>query len=80
GLKVPTTLDELYEVARAFTEDDPDGNGKNDTTGFVDRSDLRYSSFKTLSSYFGTPNGWKVDESGKFTPEFDTPQYLETLK
>lgn len=79
GLSVPTTLDEVYEIARAFTEDDPDGNGKDDTTGFGDRSELRYSSFKTLSSYFGTPNGWKVDESGKFTPEFDTPEYLETL-
>ncbi len=80
GLEVPKTLDELYNVARAFTEDDPDGNGKNDTTGFGDRSDLRYSSFKTLSSYFGTPNGWAVDANGKFTPEFDTPQYMETLK
>ncbi|MBT2293351.1 extracellular solute-binding protein [Paenibacillus albidus] len=79
GLAVPTTLDELYEVAKAFTEKDPDGNGKQDTTGFGDRSDLRYSSFKLLSSYFGTPNGWKVDESGKFTPEFDTPEYLQTL-
>lgn len=80
GLKAPTTLDELYEVARAFTEDDPDGNGKNDTVGFGDRSDLRYSSFKLLSSFFGTPNGWKVDDNGKFTPEFDTPEYMETLK
>lgn len=79
GLKVPTTLDELYEVARAFTEDDPDGNGKNDTVGFGDRSDLRYSSFKLISSAFGTPNGWKVDDSGKFTPEFDTPEYMDTL-
>ncbi|MDO7905541.1 extracellular solute-binding protein [Paenibacillus sp. JX-17] len=79
GLKVPTTLDELYEVARAFTEDDPDGNGKKDTVGFGDRSDLRYSSFKTLSSYFGTPNGWKVDDAGKFTPEFDTQEYLDTM-
>ncbi|MFM9277788.1 extracellular solute-binding protein [Paenibacillus jiagnxiensis] len=79
GLKVPTTLDELYEVARAFTEDDPDGNGKDDTVGFGDRSDLRYSSFKTISSYFGSPNGWKVDEQGKFTPEFDTPEYMGAL-
>jgi putative aldouronate transport system substrate-binding protein len=79
GLPVPTTLDEVYEVARAFTEDDPDGNGIADTTGFGDRNDLRYSSFKTLSSYFGTPNGWKVDDSGKFTPEFDTQEYLDTL-
>src|SRR5205085_1615698 len=31
GLKAPTTLDEFYDVAKAFTEKDPDGNGKNDT-------------------------------------------------
>jgi putative aldouronate transport system substrate-binding protein len=79
GLKAPTTLDELYEVARAFTEDDPDGNGKDDTVGFGDRSELRYGSFKTLSSYFGTPNGWAVDESGKFIPEFETQAYKDTM-
>ncbi|MDQ0086949.1 putative aldouronate transport system substrate-binding protein [Paenibacillus anaericanus] len=79
GIAEPTTLDEVYEIARAFTEDDPDGNGKDDTIGFGDRSDLRYGSFKTLSSYFGTPNGWAVDENGKFTPEFDTQEYMDTL-
>lgn len=66
-------------MARAFTEDDPDGNGVKDTTGFGDRSELKYSSFKTLSSYFGTPNGWKVEDSGKFIPEFDTPEYMDTM-
>ncbi len=34
GLEIPTTVDELYEVAKAFTFDDPDGNGKDDTYGF----------------------------------------------
>lgn len=34
GLKAPTTLDEFMTVAKAFTEKDPDGNGKNDTYGF----------------------------------------------
>lgn len=34
GLQVPTNLDELKEVLRAFTYDDPDGNGKNDTYGY----------------------------------------------
>ena len=34
GLKVPTTTDELFNVMKAFTEKDPDGNGKNDTWGF----------------------------------------------
>ena len=31
GLEIPQTLDELREVCRAFCEDDPDGNGENDT-------------------------------------------------
>ncbi len=34
GLKVPTTTDELFAVMKAFTEKDPDGNGKNDTYGY----------------------------------------------
>lgn len=79
GLKTPTNLDELYEVAKAFTENDPDGNGKNDTFGWSDRNELRYGSFKTLASYFGVPNGWAVDKKGKFTPEFETKAYKETM-
>ncbi|WP_251551555.1 extracellular solute-binding protein [Neobacillus muris] len=79
GLKVPTNLDELYEVAKAFTEDDPDGNGKDDTFGWSDRNELRYGSFKTLASYFGVPNGWAVDKNGKFTPEHETKEYKETM-
>ncbi len=34
GLEVPTTLDEFYDVMYAFTYDDPDGNGRDDTWGF----------------------------------------------
>jgi putative aldouronate transport system substrate-binding protein len=34
GLKVPQTMDEVYEVWKAFKEKDPDGNGKADTFGF----------------------------------------------
>ncbi|AJY73491.1 extracellular solute-binding protein [Paenibacillus beijingensis] len=32
-LKEPATLDEFYNVLKAFKEKDPDGNGKNDTYG-----------------------------------------------
>lgn len=80
GMKVPENLDELFEVAKAFTEDDPDGNGKKDTFGWSDRNELRYGSFKTLASYFGVPNGWAVDDNGKFTPEHETDEYMETMK
>ena len=33
GLSVPTTYDEYIKVLEAFTTQDPDGNGKNDTYG-----------------------------------------------
>ena len=35
GLTAPTTMEEFVEVARAFTFDDPDGNGIDDTYGFT---------------------------------------------
>ncbi|WP_168735801.1 type 2 periplasmic-binding domain-containing protein [Cohnella fermenti] len=34
GLSVPTSYDEMVEVMKAFTFNDPDGNNKNDTYGF----------------------------------------------
>ncbi|WNS43195.1 extracellular solute-binding protein [Paenibacillus sp. MMS20-IR301] len=77
-LSPPQTLDELYEVMKQFTYNDPDGNGKADTLGLVDRNDLVYGVFKTLSSYFGTPNNWKI-EDGRFIPEFATPEYMDTM-
>lgn len=79
GLPVPKTTQELFEVAKAFTERDPDGNGVKDTTGFVDRSDLIFGVFKTLSSYFGTPNNWAVNKEGKMTAEFETDAYIQTM-
>lgn len=34
-MQPPATVDELLEVAKAFTEKDPDGNGKKDTFGLT---------------------------------------------
>src|SRR5690625_5188612 len=31
GLDMPETIDDFYEVLKAFTNDDPDGNGEDDT-------------------------------------------------
>lgn len=50
GLSVPTTLDEFLDVARAFTQDDPDGNKKNDTYGFTGGE---LSAFDPIFSAFG---------------------------
>lgn len=34
NMTMPTNYEELFEAAKAFTEKDPDGNGKNDTYGY----------------------------------------------
>lgn len=52
NLKVPTTSDELLEVMKAFTFKDPDGNGKDDTYGFV-TGVLKDGSFVNQSAVLG---------------------------
>lgn len=79
GLPAPTNVDEFYNMLKAFKERDPDGNNANDTIGLTDRNDLIYGAFKTISSWFGTPNGWG-EKDGKLLPEFMFPQYVETMK
>jgi putative aldouronate transport system substrate-binding protein len=78
GLDKPTTTDEIMEMARAFTEEDPDGNGKDDTFGLADRGDLIYGAFKTVSSWFGTPNYWG-EKDGELLPEFMFDEYMQTM-
>ncbi len=78
GLEAPKTVDEFYEMARAFSEDDPDGNGKDDTIGLTDRSDLVFGVFKTIASWHGTPNNWG-EKDGELLPEFMFPEYKESM-
>lgn len=78
GLKEPTTIEQLYDILYAFTYKDPDRNGKDDTIGLTDRNDLIYGAFKTLSSYFGTPNNWELTDR-TFVPEFETQGYIDTM-
>ncbi|OUM95470.1 MAG: ABC transporter substrate-binding protein [Thermobacillus sp. ZCTH02-B1] len=79
GLSAPNNIDEFYNMLKAFTEQDPDGNGLNDTIGLTDRNDLVYGAFKTVASWFGTPNNWGFQD-GKLLPEFMFPEYVETMK
>jgi putative aldouronate transport system substrate-binding protein len=79
-LQVPETTDDLYKVAKAFTEQDPDGNGKKDTSGIIiPKWPAAYGSaspYDVIETWFGAPNAWgQVD--GKLKPGFDTQQFLE---
>ncbi len=51
GLDVPKTLDDVVEVARAFKNDDPDGNGVDDTWGLGVCNEMSdYAGYGTKSS------------------------------
>nr|WP_249316994.1 extracellular solute-binding protein [Bacillus sp. FJAT-50079] len=78
GISTPTNVDEFYEMLRAFTEDDPDGNGKKDTIGLTNRDDLIFGAFKTVASWFHTPTNFGLKDE-KILPEFMFPEYMETL-
>lgn len=52
NLQVPTTIDELMAVAKAFTENDPDGNGKKDTYGLTGG---QFATFAPIFGGFGVP-------------------------
>jgi len=80
NLTAPRTLDEFFEVAKAFTFDDPDGNGKNDTYGFTTQGEifhLRTEYIKTaynLSIHYGVPT-----ENGEYLLRCWKPGYIEYL-
>ncbi|WP_240418659.1 extracellular solute-binding protein [Paenibacillus periandrae] len=50
GMQVPKTTDELLEVAKAFADKDPDGNGKKDTFGITGG---KLSAFNTVFGAYG---------------------------
>ncbi|WP_159887302.1 extracellular solute-binding protein [Paenibacillus puerhi] len=78
GLKEPKTMDDLYQIIKAFTLDDPDKNGKNDTIGLTEDKNLAVS-FREIATYLGGPNKWEVKD-GKLSPDFMSPAFMETMK
>ncbi|MDF2924651.1 MAG: ytcQ [Paenibacillaceae bacterium] len=77
GLKEPKTLDELYNMMKAFTLNDPDQNGKNDTYGLVSRKG--FSDLDMLAGFFGAGNNYEVKD-GKLVPNILTEEYMEAMK
>lgn len=81
NLEVPETYEELYEVMRAFTFDDPDGNGLDDTYAISTSNELdEWMGF--FASYSSYPKSWILDENneivyGGIQPE--TRNALEAL-
>ncbi len=87
GLQAPTTLDEFMEVAKAFTFNDPDGNGKNDTYGycaFIDGSGLSAMGigprFDWIYGAYGVAGVWNLTSADAFGLNARNPRYMEATQ
>ncbi|GAF66699.1 ABC transporter substrate-binding protein [Bacillus sp. TS-2] len=78
GLDYPETIDDFYEVLRAFTYDDPDGNGEDDTYGMV-VSEWE-GPWDVIQVWMGVPNEWGFDENDELKPDFLFDEYKESLE
>ncbi|MDE6274848.1 MAG: hypothetical protein K2L87_07385, partial [Clostridiales bacterium] len=64
--KVPTDLLEFYRLARAFTLYDPDGNGQDDTCGYISESNKDMDNW-VFSAFGASWNEFMLDEAtGKY--------------
>jgi putative aldouronate transport system substrate-binding protein len=79
GLKTPATIDEIYGVIKAFTEGDPDGNGKNDTTGISMKGRNLGIYLTNVSIYYGGEAEWYLAQDGTIHNEVDNPAYQKAL-
>jgi len=84
GLEVPKTLDDLYNVMYAFTYNDPDGNGKNDTYGygaFIQTNNYEEypgRRFEPLMGAFGVEGTWDLRESS-FGLNIHKPEFYDFM-
>ncbi len=78
GKEIPTTWEELYEVAKAFTLEDPDGNGINDTYGLTGDGvgNLRFF----FASVGHSNRYWVKQEDGTWTHGALMEDNIEILK
>ncbi|SDP85745.1 sugar ABC transporter substrate-binding protein [Lentzea jiangxiensis] len=83
GKPVPTTWEELDDLAKAFTRDDPDGNGQNDTYGMLvpGTTDRGYLAW-WASSYIWQGGGDILEEEGdgKFRVGVDSPESTKAVE
>jgi multiple sugar transport system substrate-binding protein len=83
GLENPTTWDEVVEVTKAFTFDDPDGNGADDTFGYV----VPGSTTRGYASWFWITLLWQAggdyfepQGNGKMKPALDSPAAKQAMQ
>ncbi|MFP4377446.1 MAG: extracellular solute-binding protein [Spirochaetales bacterium] len=74
GLEVPQTEEEFFAVMDAFVNDDPDGNGEDDTFAFS----AMPAYFPIIDQIYATRD-WYI-EDGEATNRIFTPRFIKTLE
>ncbi|MDF2923281.1 MAG: extracellular solute-binding protein family 1 [Paenibacillaceae bacterium] len=80
NLQQPKTVDDFYNMLKAFKLQDPDKDGKEDTYGMVYWKESFLAMFRILALWHGSPNQWGEDKDGKITADFTTNEYMQALK
>lgn len=78
GLDSPTTIDEFIEVAKAFTFDDPDQNGRDDTIGYTSLVGQGYTLY--WSNLFQGATFGFVREDGTWIDGFVQPNMKRAIE
>ena len=80
-LEVPKSVDDLPQVAQAFIDKDPGGNGPGNTIGFTGAMvEGNVADFQSIfAAFHAYPNLWYKDESGKVQYGSITPEAKEAL-
>ncbi|NLP46253.1 MAG: extracellular solute-binding protein [Epulopiscium sp.] len=70
NLEVPKTLDDFYNVLKAFKEKDPDGNGEKDTYGITSIKPIGDFNF-IFYAYGRKYADYQLDDNGDVIPHFE---------
>jgi multiple sugar transport system substrate-binding protein len=83
GLENPTTWDDVVDLAKAFTFDDPDGNGADDTWGYL----IPGSTTRGYASWFWITLLWQAggdyfepQGDGTLKPALDSPAAKQAMQ
>lgn len=83
GLPEPQTMQDVLAIAEAFTKNDPDGNGKDDTFGLALTktflTDAHFGTSGFFSGYHVNPGKWVKDESGQLVYGSIQPDVKDAL-
>lgn len=82
GADLPTTWEELDALAEAFTHEDPDGNGEDDTYGWVipASTERGYAAWYFWSFQFSAGGNILAGSEGSYTPANAEPATVEAVE